>query len=108
MRLKLNSTCPAGSKYGKLVKSCVVAPKGWLFAACDYNALEDKIAALLSKDTMKIAEFSRKYDGHSVRALAFFPEELPETDMTDVDAVNQIKKDFPEIRQKAKAPSFAL
>lgn len=99
---------PAGSKFGKLVKSCIVAPEGWLFAASDYNALEDKIAALLSKDPMKIAEFSKNMDGHSIRALAFFPEELPETDMSDVEAINQIKKDFPEIRQKAKAPSFAL
>ena len=57
---------------------------------------------------MKVAEFKEFLDGHSVRALAFFPEELPETDINDVAAVNQIKKDFPEIRQKAKAPSFAL
>lgn len=40
--------------------------------------------------------------------MAFFPEELPEIDINDVEAVNSIKKDFPDIRQKAKAPSFAL
>lgn len=57
---------------------------------------------------MKVAEFSKNLCGHSLRALAFFPEELPEIDINDVDAVNSIKKDFPEIRQKAKAPSFAL
>ena len=66
------------------------------------------MSCLLSGDKIKTLEFSQNMDGHSIRALAFFPEELPETDMNDVAAVNQIKKDFPEIRQKAKAPSFAL
>ena len=57
---------------------------------------------------MKTLEFSKGLCGHALRALAFFPEELPELDMNNVDEVNSIKKDFPEIRQKAKAPSFAL
>lgn len=29
---------PSGSFYGKLVKSCFVAPKGWLIAGADFNA----------------------------------------------------------------------
>lgn len=57
---------------------------------------------------MKTLEFSKGLCGHALRALAFFPEELPELDMNNVDEVNSIKKDFPDIRQKAKAPSFAL
>ena len=99
---------PSNSIYGKLVKSCFVAPKGWLFCGADFSALEDKIGALLSKDTMKTLEFSKGVDGHMLRALAFFPEELPETDMSDVNAVNALKQEFPDVRQKAKAPSFAL
>lgn len=99
---------PSGSTYGKLIKSCIVAPKGWLFCGSDFSALEDRISAILSGDKMKTLEFSQGLDGHSIRALAFFPEELPETDMEDVSAVNSIKKDFPIIRGKAKAPSFAL
>lgn len=33
---------------------------------------------------------------------------MPEIDINDVNAVNSIKDLYPEIRQKAKAPSFAL
>lgn len=40
--------------------------------------------------------------------MAFFPEELPEIDINNVTEVNRIKTEYPEIRQKAKAPSFAL
>jgi hypothetical protein len=43
-----------------------------------------------------------------LRALAFFPEELPDTDLNDVNAVNALKKEYADVRQKAKAPSFAL
>jgi DNA polymerase-1 len=43
---------PSNSIYGKLVKSCFVAPKGWLFCGADFSALEYKIGALLSKDKM--------------------------------------------------------
>lgn len=57
---------------------------------------------------MKILEFSRELDGHSVRALKFFPEELPDIDINDIDAVNSIKINYPKIRSRAKAPSFAL
>ena len=57
---------------------------------------------------MKVAEFSKGLCGHSLRALAFFPEELPELNINNVAEVNSIKDNFPDIRQKAKAPSFAL
>ncbi len=30
---------PSGSTYGKLVKSCFVAPKGWVFCGLDFNSL---------------------------------------------------------------------
>lgn len=31
---------PSGSKYGKLIKSCIKAPKGWLYVSSDFSALE--------------------------------------------------------------------
>lgn len=112
LRTKLNiknlQNLPSGSIHGKLIKSCIKAPKGWLYVSSDFSALEDRISAILSGDKMKTLEFSQGLDGHSVRSLAFFPEELPELDMNDVKAVNSIKDMFPDIRQKAKAPSFAL
>lgn len=85
-----------------------VEDASWLFCGADFNALEDKIGAVLSGDTNKKKECAQGFDGHSLRAAVFFPEELPEIDMDDKDSVNMIKKDFPDIRAKAKAPSFSL
>ena len=31
---------PSGSKYGKIIKNCFVAPDGWLFAGADFSALK--------------------------------------------------------------------
>lgn len=31
---------PSGSRWGKAVKDCFVAPEGWVFAGSDFNALE--------------------------------------------------------------------
>lgn len=67
MRPKLNirnlQNLPAGGSTGKQIKSCFVAPDGWLFAGADFSALEDKIGAILSKDKMKTLEFSKGMDG---------------------------------------------
>lgn len=103
---------PSGSTYGKLIKSCVVAPPGWLFAGADFNALEDKIGAILSQDPNKIKEFSEGFDGHSLRAHAFFASgihpELQAYDPDDPVSLNRIADDYPDFRTEAKAPSFAL
>ena len=53
---------PSGSTYGKLIKSCFVAPKGWLMVYADYSSLEDRISALLTKDPNKL----KVYMGHIV------------------------------------------
>lgn len=53
---------PAGSKYGKLIKSCFQAPPGWIFAGLDFASLEDRISALTTKDPNKLAV----YQGHIV------------------------------------------
>lgn len=53
---------PAKSAYGKLVKACFVAPEGWLFGGADFNSLEDRISALLTKDPNKL----RVYTGHDL------------------------------------------
>jgi DNA polymerase-1 len=56
---------PAGSKYGKLIKSCFCAPVGWLFCGADFNSLEDYISALTTKDPNKL----KVYMGHEVFEL---------------------------------------
>jgi DNA polymerase-1 len=114
---------PSNSIYGKTIKSCFVAKDGWLFGGADFSALEDKIGAILSGDEMKTAEFTKGMDGHSARAIAFFskleepvtikntfidPKVVQEYDINSVEDVNRFKKEHEDIRQEAKAPSFAL
>lgn len=98
---------PAGSKYGKLIKSCFMAPKGWLFGGADFNSLEDYVSALTTKDPNKLKVYLEGYDGHCLRAFSYFPDRLP--DIVDtVESINSIADKYPEIRQESKAPTFAL
>ena len=98
---------PSGSKYGKLIKSCFSAPKGWLFVGADFNALEDRINALLTKDPNKLKVFTDGYDSHCLRSFYFFPDRLPGI-TEDVKSINSIKDVFPKVRQDAKSPAFAI
>jgi len=67
---------PAHGGMGKLVKSCIVAPSGWLFAGADFSALEERIGAILSKDPNRIKVYTDGYDGHSLRAQTYFADQM--------------------------------
>lgn len=67
---------PAHGPMGKLIKSCVVAPEGWLFCGADFSALEERIGAILSKDPNRIKVYTDGYDGHSMRAHRYFGAEM--------------------------------
>ena len=69
---------PAHGPMGKLVKSCIVAPEGWLFAGADFSALEERIGAILSKDPERIKVYTDGYDGHSLRAQTYFADQMPD------------------------------
>ena len=98
---------PSGSVYGKLIKKCFRAPEGWLMAGADFASLEDRINALLTKDPNKIKVYVDGYDGHCLRAFAYFPEAMP--DIVDtVASINSIKKKYEAERQDSKTPTFAL
>jgi DNA polymerase-1 len=88
-----------------------------LFAGADFTALEEKIGTILSKDPERKKIYTQGYDGHSVRAYAYFPEDMPKittalaktTTLSDrVNIINSIAKLYPELRTKSKAPTFAL
>ena len=62
----------------------------------------------------KSAKFSIKeigqtagYDGHCLRAYAYFKDQMPGIENT-VESINSIKKKYPEFRQNSKAPTFLL
>jgi len=99
---------PAGSIYGKLIKSCFLGPKGWLFCGADFNSLEDYISALTTKDPNKLNVYIKGFDGHCLRAAYYFREQVPHIDLDEPKSVNTIKKTYPELRQESKAPTFLL
>lgn len=97
---------PSGSEYGKLIKSCFKAPKGWVFAGADFASLEDRINTLLTKDPNKLSVYTRGFDGHCLRAAYYF--NIPDINLNDPKSVNAIKDTHPKERQDSKAPTFAL
>lgn len=101
-----------GTKYAKLIKDCFEAPPGWLFIGLDFDSLEDKISALTTKDPNKLAVYTDGFDGHALRAAYYFKDNLDaegiSIDLTDPKSVNQLKHMDHPLRQKSKAPTFAL
>lgn len=93
---------------GKLVKSCFAAPPGWLFCGLDFSSLEDRISALTSKDPNKLKVYTDGYDGHSLRAHAYFGEEMPDIDPNSVESINSIQDKYGSYRQDSKVPTFLL
>jgi DNA polymerase-1 len=98
---------PSGSVYGKLIKSCFQAPKGWIFCGADFNSLEDYISALTTHDKNKLKVYLDGYDGHCLRAFTYFPDDLPGI-VDTVESINSIESLFPKVRQKSKGPTFLL
>jgi DNA polymerase-1 len=99
---------PIKLKYAKMIKSCFQAPPGWLFAGIDFNSLEDRISALTTKDPNKLKVYTDGYDGHSMRAYAYWPDKMPDIDPTSVKSINTIAKKYKPLRDKSKNPTFTL
>jgi DNA polymerase-1 len=97
---------PSGSTYAELIKKCFIAPKGSLFVGADFASLEDRIDALLTKDTNKIKVYTDGYDGHCLRAYSYFGDQMVGIDNT-VESINTIAKKYKNLRKDSKAPTFA-
>jgi DNA polymerase-1 len=95
-------------EYGKMIKSCVEAPPGWIYAGLDFASLEDRISALTTKDPNKLKVYTDGYDGHCLRAHAYFGDQMPDIDPGSVESINSIEKKYKIFRQDSKAPTFAL
>lgn len=101
---------PANSEYGKLIKTAFKAPRGWLFVGADFASLEDRINALLTKDKNKLRVYTDGFDGHALRAFAYFRELMPDIRDT-VESINSVavkSSPYYYLRQDSKAPTFAL
>lgn len=100
-------TIPSGSKYAKKIKKCFEAPPGWIFCGLDFASLEDRISALTTKDPQKLKVYTDGYDGHSLRAYAYFGEQMPDIEDT-VESINSIQHKYKPLRSDSKAPTFLL
>ena len=82
-----------GSKYAKLIKSCFSAPVGWLLCGLDFASLEDKISAVTTNDPNKIKVYTDGYDGHSLRAYAYFGSQMPLIKQSNGKRTFQLEQD---------------
>lgn len=74
---------PANSVHGSRVKEAFVAHEGWLMVGADFNSLEDMISALTTKDPQKLKVYTDGYDGHCLRAHAYFKNDMPDIILAD-------------------------
>lgn len=95
-------------RYGKLIKSCISAPEGWLLLGLDFASLEDKISALTTKDPNKIKVYTDGYDGHSLRAYSYWTDQMPDIDPNSVASINSIQEKYKPQRAASKPPTFAM
>ena len=95
-------------RIGKLIKSCIVAPPGWIFVGLDFASLEDRISALTTKDPNKLKVYIDGYDGHSLRAYAYYKDLMPDIDGSTVAGINSIQEKYKPLRDKSKNPTFTL
>lgn len=99
---------PAKSRLAYWIKICIKAPDGWLFMGLDFDSLEDKISALVTKDPNKLKVYTDGYDGHCLRAYSYFGDQMPDIDPQSVDSINSIAVHYKDLRQASKAPTFLL
>lgn len=98
---------PSGSTYGELIKKCFHATNDKLMLGADFDSLEDRISALTTSDPAKLKVYTDGYDGHSLRAFAYYRDQLP--DIVDtVESINSIEHKYPKLRKASKTPTFLL
>jgi DNA polymerase-1 len=78
-----------------------------LFVGLDFSSLEDKISAVTTQDPNKRKVYTDGYDGHSLRAFAYFGEQMPLI-IDTVASINSIQVKHGDLRYDSKAPTFAL
>lgn len=99
---------PSSGKLGKLIKTCFAGPTGKIFCGADFASLEDRISALTTKDPNKLKVYTDGYDGHCLRAYAYFGDKMPNINGNSVESINSIADLYPDERSMSKAPTFLL
>ena len=52
-----------------------------MFCYADFASLEDRVSALLTKDKNKLKVYTDSFDGHCLRAYAYFKNAMPDIQM---------------------------
>jgi DNA polymerase-1 len=106
--LPANGKSKKAQLYAKWIKKCFAPPPGWMFVGLDFASLEDRISAVTTKDPNKLKVYTDGYDGHSLRAYAYFGDTMPDIDPNSVESINSIQKLYKGERQESKTPTFLL
>ena len=85
MNIRNLQNIPSNSTFASIIKACFEPTKDWLFMGSDFDSLEDKTSALLTRDPNKLAVYEQNYDGHCLRTFSYWPEKMP-------DIVKKIEK----------------
>lgn len=109
-----------GSRFAKPIKKVFCSNSEWIFVGIDFASLEDRISAVYTKDPNKLSVYLYGYDGHCLRALAYYGHLMPElqeqlkqyevNSKEYIDIVNSIADhpEYSQFRQRSKSPTFAL
>ena len=105
-----------GTQYAQPIKECFQVPphttpedpNGWLMVGADFEALEDKVSALQTKDPNKLKIYTDGYDGHCLRAYSYFGDKMQNIQSDNVQSINSIAQKYPDLRQNSKSPTFLL
>ena len=106
--LPANGKSKKAALYAKWIKKCFAAPPGWMFVGLDFASLEDRISAVTTKDPAKLKVYTDGFDGHSLRAHAYFGDQMPDIDPNSVESINSISEKYKGHRQESKTPTFLL
>ena len=98
---------PSGSVFAKLIKYCFIAPPGYVYLASDFNALEDVVNTLLTRDPNKEKVLIEGYDSHCYKMVHYWPHLFPNLEMTP-KYINALKEVFDALRSASKPISFAM
>ena len=115
--INLQQLPATSSRFAKPIKRCFKSTAEWIFVGLDYASLEDRISALTTKDPNKLDVYIKGFDGHCLRAYAYFQDQMRDIEdefsratspEEQVKVINSIADRYPKLRQMSKAPTFAL